>query len=419
VPYAVGTDPTDVAAGDLDGDGSVDLAAANESSDSVSVLLNNGDGTFQPAVSYGVGTAPQCIAMARLDADQHGDLVVSNSLSDSISVLLNSGSGTFAAAVNYAAGSKPWDVAAADFDGDQLVDVAVVNRESKNFSVLLNEGNGTLSHAGDYSAGGFQIKPIWIAAANFDGDGDVDLAVTKLYAFYGLREGYVETFLNDGTGAFTSSQTFTIGITASNPVVEDLDGDGDVDIAVAGLIGGAFGVCVLTNDGTGTFSGPVSYSSAADGHAASGDFDLDGDCDITNSESDVSASAISVVMNDGDGAFELPQTISVGSNPKGMTSADLDGNGGTDIAVALWGDNSVAVLLNTEGLVPPDDLDIRVEGDQLTLSWTAVPGASSYRVYQSDKAYGAFTQVAATVAASWARQANPDSGFYYVTASSR
>ncbi len=417
VTYAVGANPTDVASGDLNGDGAADLAAVNETSDDVSILINNGDGTFQPAAAYGVGMTPQCLAMAELDADQHNDLVVSNSLSDSISVLLNTGDGTFTTAVNYAVGTKPWDVAVADLNGDGDVDVAVVNRESKTFSVMLNNGDGTLWHSGDYAAGGFQTKPIWIAAANFDGDPDVDLAVTKLYAFYGLREGYVETFLNDGTGAFTSSQTFTIGITASTPVADDLDGDGDIDLAVPGLIGGSFGVAVLTNDGNGTFSGPVSYPSGADGPAAGGDVDLDNDCDLVISRTEVSANAISIVVNDG-GAFGTPQTFVVGSDPRGLCTADLDNNGAPDVAVALWGADSVAVLLNTGGLVPPGNLNIGVDGDQMTLTWTAVPGATSYRIYRSDAAYAGFIHLATTMQTSWSGTTGPTDAFYYVTAAS-
>jgi hypothetical protein len=416
--YAVGADPTDVACADLDGDGSADLVVVNESSNSVSVLLNNGNGTFQPAAAYGVGQAPQCVALGTLNADQHADLVVSNSLSDSISLLFNNGDGTFAAAIDYGVGTKPWDVATADLNGDGDVDVAAVNRESQTFSVMLNNGDGTLWHSGDYSAGGFQTKPIWISAANFDGDADVDLAVTKLYAFYGAREGYVETFLNDGTGSFTSSQTFTIGLTAATPVVEDLDGDDDIDIAVPGLIGGSFVAAVLTNDGSGTFSGPVSYPSGADGEAASGDFDLDDDCDLAISRTEGSATAVSVTFNDGGGAFGMPQMFVVGSDPRGLCADDLDNNGAPDVAVALWGADSVAVLLNTNGLVPPGDLGIRVDGAQITLTWTAVPGAASYKIYSSDAAYGGFMYLATTTQTTWSGTSATTKAFYYVTAAS-
>jgi hypothetical protein len=87
VTYAVGTKPTSVAVGDFNGDGKLDLVTANSGSNTVSILLGNGDGTFQSAVSYGVGTAPSSVAAGDFNGDGKLDLVTANSGSNNVSVL--------------------------------------------------------------------------------------------------------------------------------------------------------------------------------------------------------------------------------------------------------------------------------------------------------------------------------------------
>ena len=102
------------------------------------------------------------MTIAKINNDQHPDAVVTNSGSASVSVLINNGDGTFAPAVSYPVGAEPWGVLAKDLNGDNYIDVAVVNRGSGTFSVLLNDGDGTLSLSGSYPASGAYIKPSWL-----------------------------------------------------------------------------------------------------------------------------------------------------------------------------------------------------------------------------------------------------------------
>ncbi len=95
-----------MAIGDLVGVDGPDLAVASFSSDDVSVLLNQGDGTFAAAVAYDAGVGPQSVAIGDLDGVNGADLAVANLTSDVVSVLLNQGDGTFAAAVAYGAGIR-------------------------------------------------------------------------------------------------------------------------------------------------------------------------------------------------------------------------------------------------------------------------------------------------------------------------
>jgi hypothetical protein len=172
----VGTNPASVAVGDFNGDGKLDLAVANSASNNVSVLLGNGDGTFQAAVNYAVGTNPASVAVGDLNGDGKLDLAVANIGSNNVSVLLGNGDGTFKAAVNYAVGSSPYSVAVGDFNGDGKLDLAVANPGSNNVSVLLGNGDGTFQTAVNYAVGSY---PYSVAVGDFDGDGRMDLAVAN------------------------------------------------------------------------------------------------------------------------------------------------------------------------------------------------------------------------------------------------
>jgi hypothetical protein len=180
VHYAVAStpfsDPFSVAATDVNGDGKLDLAVANNYLGTVIVRLNLGNGNFGPISSYAVGSKPYSIVAADVNGDGKPDLAVANSTSNNVSVLVNQGNGTFAAAVNYAAGSGPQSVAAADLNGDGKPDLAVANYTSNNVSVLINQGNGTFAAAVNYAVG---LSPDSVAAVDSNGDGMLDLVLAN------------------------------------------------------------------------------------------------------------------------------------------------------------------------------------------------------------------------------------------------
>ncbi|MBL8746185.1 MAG: VCBS repeat-containing protein [Phycisphaerae bacterium] len=136
--YGLGGGPASVAIADLDADGDNDLAVANFTSDNVSVLKNNGNGTFAAHVTYAAGSLPDSVAIADLDADGDMDLAVANANSNNVSVLKNNGDGTFSAHVPYGVGSSPRSVAIADLDGNTSPDLAVANYSGNNVSILIN-----------------------------------------------------------------------------------------------------------------------------------------------------------------------------------------------------------------------------------------------------------------------------------------
>jgi dienelactone hydrolase len=168
--------------GDFNGDGKLDLVVANTDSNNVSILLGNGDGTFQAPVEYAVGSNPVGVVVADFNGDTKLDIIVADSCllcggngPNFVSVLLGNGDGTFQAAVNYPVGSSgPYWVTAGDFNGDAKPDVAVANENTGNVSVLLGNGDGTFQAPLQYGTG---PSPLGVTAADFNGDGRIDLAM--------------------------------------------------------------------------------------------------------------------------------------------------------------------------------------------------------------------------------------------------
>lgn len=134
----VGTHPVGITRGDFNGDGNLDLAVANNSF--VSILLGVGNGTFLPAMNINIGDSPLLgILAADFNGDGKLDLAVTNDApGNNVSVLLGNGDGTFQAAVNFEVGQSPEVIIAADFNNDGAIDIAIPNYESNNVSVLLN-----------------------------------------------------------------------------------------------------------------------------------------------------------------------------------------------------------------------------------------------------------------------------------------
>src|SRR5207244_2072158 len=149
------------------------LAVANAASDDVAVLLGDGDGIFHSAVTYSAGSGAMAISVEDFNGDGQLDLVMADQGDDygngsNVSVLLGNGDGTFQAAVNYAAGNYPWSITVGDFNGAGRLDLAVVNQNDNDVSVLLGNGDGTFQPAMNYAVGSY---PHWVVVGDFNGDG--------------------------------------------------------------------------------------------------------------------------------------------------------------------------------------------------------------------------------------------------------
>ena len=242
VAYATGSNPgqESVTSADVNGDGKLDLIVANVNSHTLSVLLNNGDGTFADKVDYAdyAAGSPYSVTSADVNGDDKPDLIVANDSwsSGTVSVLINNGNGTFADKVDYTTGSSPRSVTSADLNGDGKLDLIVANAGSYTVSVLLNKGDGTFADKVDYTTG---PSPYSVTSADVNGDGKPDLIVSK--------NGAVSVLLNKGDGTFADKLDYPTG-TGSSVTSGDLDGDGKSDLIVANSYSNT--VSVLINNST-------------------------------------------------------------------------------------------------------------------------------------------------------------------------
>ncbi len=200
--YTVGTYPRSVVVGDINGDGHLDVVVANSGSNTVTVLLGNGDGSLGAALSYAVGSSPQSVAVGDFNGDGFLDLAVANQgtardYSDSdLSILLGNGDGTFQSPERYLIGFAPSSVAVGDFDKDGHLDVVVDNSSSTTnldgkVTVLLGNGDGTFRVVDrSYAVGS---GPATLAVVDFNSDGLLDLAVAS------ANSGTLTILLNDAT----------------------------------------------------------------------------------------------------------------------------------------------------------------------------------------------------------------------------
>jgi hypothetical protein len=296
VTYASGGfEVISVAAGDINSDGKPDIVVANGLSSSVSVLLGNGDGTFQAPVTFATGGYNAAsVAIADLNGDGKSDLVVANcsagggcgsSSGGIVSVLLGNGDATFQAPAIYGSGGAyASSIAIGDTNGDGKLDILVTDGAGSTVGVLLGNGDGTFQPVVAYGSGGFQAYSVTLVDVN--GDGKPDLMVANLCINNGNNcpNGGVSVLLGNGDGTFQTAVTYasTASYTLS-ATVTDVNGDGKPDIVAASFcentdcVNSTGAVDVLLGNGDGTFQAAVNYVSGGSYAIAVAVADVNGD----------------------------------------------------------------------------------------------------------------------------------------------
>jgi hypothetical protein len=321
--YTVGSEPISVVAADVNADGKVDLICANYNDSTLTVLTNDGHGGFVLSSTIHIGSYPASVVAADVNADEKSDLVTANSGGNNLTVLTNDGSGNFAIASSPDVGRGPFCVAAADVNGDGKVDLISANLADTTLTVLTNDGSGGFVFSGTYAvvAGSFNsgaTTPGWVTAADINGEGQVDL-ISANGDFVG--SGTTLTVLtNDWSGGFISNATYTVGTGPFCVVAADVNGDGKVDLISAGT----------------------------------------------------QSSTLTVLTNNGIGGFVSAISPGVGNGSYSVVAGDVNGNGKLDLICANFNNSTLTVLTNTSIFPPPSStppLNINFQSNGLQVSW--------------------------------------------------
>ena len=342
--FPTGNSPAAVVAADFNRDGRLDLAVVNEGDNTVSILLGIPSGTFGAQMTYAAGSSPTGLVVADFNGDGKLDLAVMDSCGsctvspDTVTVLLGNGDGTFQAQGNYATGGGPIGIVAADFNGDGKIDLALANEVDNTVSILLGNGDGMFKPQTTVAVG---MRPYSFASGDFNGDGKVDLVTLN------IGDGTVTLLLNNGDGTLTrldSPSGLLPGPSLGALTVGDFNKDGILDVVVSSEGSQLF---LLLGNGKGGFQTaalvPTSIGDAIP-FVMAADFNQDGNLDLMEQGID---GIVMVLLGNGDGTFQQPVSSPLGETTTATTytTADLNGDDALDVIATDTNLNSVDVFL--------------------------------------------------------------------------
>ena len=346
-----------IVSADLNGDGKPDFVMSNccDTNVGVTVFLSRPDGSLQPGVNYGSGGNLDSVVVADFNGDGKLDIAAADRSAVVVRLFFGSGNGTFTPGSTTFSTStseaSPYGMVGGDFNHDGKLDLAVCN--GFDIGVLLGDGAGNFSAPTNYSLSQFARD---VTAADVNGDGYLDL-IAPLNA---SASNGIALFLgkSDNSGTFNAETDVAAGFNYNySAAVADLNGDGKVDLAfTVEETSNGQGVAVALGNGDGTFQTPTLFPTSL--QDANIDrpypsylkiFDLNGDGKpdliLTNAEYGTVATLFGV----GDGTFSAPLEYPSGGYAFGLALADVNGDGATDVITA--GDDflGATVLLNNSG----------------------------------------------------------------------
>ena len=316
---------------DFNKDGNLDLAFATTGIQrNVSIALGDGTGKFSNVTNLNISPPSDLhtwsVAVGDFNKDGNSDLVTANYFTDNVSLLLGNGDGTFDAATYLGVGSRPRTVAVADFNGDGNSDLATLNQNSNTVSILPGNGNGTFGAATNVSVAS---NPFFLVVGDFNKDGKSDLAITN------VGSSSVSILLQNANGTFGAATNFTVGNEPIYIAIEDFNRDNNPDLATSNE--GSNNVSILLGDGTGSFGPPTNFGVGTQPQTiATGDFNADGKLDLATANN--GSNNVSVLFGSGNGSFGTATNFVVGTQPQGIVVGDFNKDGLSDLATANFGE---------------------------------------------------------------------------------
>jgi hypothetical protein len=364
--YPTGSGPVSVAIATFSSSGFPDLAVANQTDGTISILVGNGDGTFVtpktpctlpscialPPVMTAAGAtnaSPSALVTGDFNHDGFMDIAVTDVANNRVMILFGDGKGNFApptAATTYATGSKPVALVAQDFDGEGQPDLAIVNQGDGTVTILLGDKVNGMQNGmfgtppNQTSLPKVGALPTAIAAAEFNTTKNTnsDLVVTN------SSDNTVSVLLGNGDGTFGAQGILNTGKGPAGVTTADFNGDSKPDLAVTNQTDGT--VSIFLGNGDGTFlpqPTPLTTGAGPVGIIAATFAGTTTDLAVT----DESANNVDILIGNGDGTFTGPISLPTGNSPVAVAAADLNGDTTIDLVAANHTSNTVTVTLNT------------------------------------------------------------------------
>jgi len=306
-----------------------------------------------------VPVGPSPVSVIAVDVTGNGklDLVSANAHflsggSGTLTVLTNNGSGIFGSNATYSAGSGTSWVAAADVNGDGHVDLISANSAGNTLTVLTNDGHGVFGSNATLIAGS---GPNFVAVADVNGNSYPDLITAN------LNDNTLTVLTNNGSGIFGSNATYSVGPTPFCVAAADVNGDGYVDLISADY--NFAELTVLTNNGSGVFGYNATYN-VGSGPRFVVAADLNGTGKVDLISANWGASSLTILTNNGRGSFGFNATLNAGVGPQGLVTAHLLGDGNCDLVCAdNYNIDTLTVLLSRP------TLNINRSSNRVDVSW--------------------------------------------------